>query len=140
MTCPGKSEYRAPGVTPESFAAAKDQSPRVLHAIAAIDFCGPTDPVACPSDTAPAPACSPSPCPRRTLTRGVRPVVSSDVAVIEAALDRAGFPEAEVKLTEQPRMIRYVVPVGPLCLVGIMLNTDPTQGNDLGWIGPSGHC
>lgn len=144
MACPGQSPDLPSGMTPEQYAAAKVQSQRMLRALASIDFCGPTDQVACPSDPAPPPVCGSGPCPRRTSPRGVRRVVPGDVAVIQAALDRAGFPGAEVRLIDDPPgvapMIRYAVPAGPLCLTGIMFNTDPPRGNDLSGIGPSGHC
>jgi hypothetical protein len=144
MTCPSRSPYLPAGVTAEQYAAAKDKSPRVLQALATIDFCGPTDPVPCPSDTAPPPTCVPSPCPRRTLTRGLRRLVPGDVAVIRTALVRAGFPGTEVKLLDNaPGLspwIRYAVPVGSICLVGIMFTTDPPRANDLSGLGPDGHC
>jgi hypothetical protein len=139
MTCPGRSPYLPPGVTPERYAAVKVRSEQILRALAAIDFCGPTDPVPCPSDTGPPPACTPSPCPRRTSPHGVRRVVPGDVAVIQAALRRAGFPDAEVKMIDEsrglPPMIWYAVPAPPLCVTGRMYTTDPPAGNFLSGIG-----
>ena len=138
MACPGRSPYLPGGVTPEQYAAAKVRSEQVLRALAGIGFCGPADPVPCPSYTGPPPACHPGPCPQRTSPYGVRRVVPGDVAVVRAALGRAGFPDAEVRLIDNPPMIRYAVPAGPGCLTGLMFTTDPPAGNWLSEPGAGG--
>lgn len=144
LTCPGRSPDLPPGVTPEQYAAAEDQSRRVLDALGTIDFCGPGDPVPCPPETGPPAVCEPGPCPRRTSLRGVRRVVAEDVTLIRAALDRAGFTAVDVTLLDDPPgigpTIRYAVPAGPVCLVGIMFTTDPPPANDIGGVGSDGRC
>src|SRR5438477_1867821 len=50
--------------------------------------------------------------------RGHRQLAEADVAVVRAALARAGFPDADV--TFQNTLIRYVVPIPPACVAGYL--------------------
>lgn len=80
-----------PPLTDAQKAAAQPRSDAILRAVSSIDW------------------------------RGHQQLREDDVAVVRAALARAGFPDAEV--TFRQTLIRYVVPVLPACVAGYLAPT-----------------
>jgi len=96
----------APSLSATQYAAVKPRSDEILRVVSTIDWCA-----------------------SRPCSGGARPLVESDVAVLRAALARAGYPDAEVGLVDHTSMIRYVVPVPPACVTGFLASV---QGPPIG--------
>src|SRR5437764_233049 len=105
--CPGLVARGEP-LSPAQAAALQPRSHRVEQAVSAIDWCAAPDHGPCTGQG-------------RTVV-GTTSLTDRDVEVVRAALDRAGFPGAQVSLYPSGAdaaglvMIRYTVALGPGCV------------------------
>ena len=122
--------------------AAAARSPQILQAVSTIDWCAAPDPAPCPI-LPPDIACpTPGPCASPSRRVGIRQLVPGDVTIIAAALARAGYTDATLRIgaTRAGPIITYVVAIPPACVVGKLTTTHPPAGQSILGGYPNGRC
>ena len=129
-------------LTPSQQATATAQARQILHTVSTIDWCTAPDPAPCPI-LPPRVACpTPGPCASPTRLNGIRQLVPGDVTIITAALARAGYPDATLRIDTTPAgpIITYVVAIPPACVLGRLTTTHPPPGQSILGTYPNGQC